>query len=96
MGKIRTNLVFGNPRFEIRGLCDVDLEAARRMAELYSVRLDETGYQVGPAERKGFSSTNRPGRIESLLHSAMYTRLVLSELVFFFCHRRRRLEISIA
>jgi hypothetical protein len=38
MGKIRTRLVFGNPRFEIRGVCDVDYEAAQQMADLYSVR----------------------------------------------------------
>jgi predicted dehydrogenase len=38
MGKIRTHLVYGNPRFEIRGVCDVDVDAAQRMADLYSVR----------------------------------------------------------
>ncbi|KAG7350488.1 myo-inositol 2-dehydrogenase [Nitzschia inconspicua] len=36
MGKIRTNLVYGNPRYEICAVCDVDFDAAKQMAELYS------------------------------------------------------------
>jgi predicted dehydrogenase len=38
MGAIRTDLVYANPRFELCGVCDVDLEAAERVADTYSVR----------------------------------------------------------
>jgi predicted dehydrogenase len=44
MGKIRTHLVYGNPRFEICGVCDVDREAAQRIAELYKVGICLVGW----------------------------------------------------
>ncbi len=39
MGTIRTDLVYANPRFELCGVCDMNLETAERVAETYSVRL---------------------------------------------------------
>ena len=38
MGAIRTELVYANPRFELCGVLDVNLEAAERIADTYSVR----------------------------------------------------------
>ncbi len=38
MGTIRTDLVYANPRFELCGVCDMNLDAAEEVAETYSVR----------------------------------------------------------
>ena len=39
MGAIRTGLVYANPRFELCGVCDVNMEAADRIASKYSVSI---------------------------------------------------------
>ncbi|OEU20886.1 putative myo-inositol dehydrogenase [Fragilariopsis cylindrus CCMP1102] len=39
MGKIRTELIYANPRFELCGVCDINLEAAQIQADKFSVRL---------------------------------------------------------
>jgi predicted dehydrogenase len=38
MGTIRTDLVYANPRFELCGVCDMNLQAAEQVADIYSVR----------------------------------------------------------
>lgn len=37
MGQIRCSLLRGNPRFEVRGIVDTNLEAAQMLADKYSV-----------------------------------------------------------
>ncbi|MGK3746799.1 MAG: hypothetical protein ACI90V_013662 [Bacillariaceae sp.] len=39
MGNIRTELIYANPRFELCGVCDINLEAAQIQADKFSVRL---------------------------------------------------------
>jgi hypothetical protein len=38
MGKIRTKLVYGNPRFELCGVCDINIQAAQEISSLYSTK----------------------------------------------------------
>ncbi len=38
MGTIRTDLVYANPRFELCGVCDTNMDTAESVAETYSVR----------------------------------------------------------
>ena len=40
MGKIRSELIYANPRFELLGVVDTNAEAAERIAAVYSVRTD--------------------------------------------------------
>ena len=38
MGTIRTDLVYANPRFELCGVCDMNMETAESVAETYSTK----------------------------------------------------------
>jgi predicted homoserine dehydrogenase-like protein len=38
MGQIRSSLIYANPRFELCGIVDVNMEGASAMADMFGVR----------------------------------------------------------
>ena len=56
MGTIRTGLVYANPRFELCGVCDANIQAAERVADTYSVRCLFRSSDI--IARRGFNHSN--------------------------------------
>ncbi len=38
MGAIRAKILYANPKFDFLGVCDINLSAAKKLADVYSVR----------------------------------------------------------
>lgn len=46
MGQIRAGLLYANPKFELSGIVDTNMEAASVLAETYAVRLLYLKYSI--------------------------------------------------
>lgn len=48
MGHIRSSLIYANPRFELCGIVDVNMQGASEMAEMFGVRNKQCRRQCRP------------------------------------------------